>query len=56
MKCINNCRKIFKNPVISIGGKVLGIVNSSMVVAYNYIGNIQFQVKVNKTKCLIFFP
>lgn len=37
-----------KNLVIPIGGKVLGIVNSTMVVAYDHIENIQFQVKVNK--------
>lgn len=45
-----------KNPVIPIGGKVLGIANSTMVVAYDHIENIQFQVKVNKIKCLFFSP
>lgn len=45
MKCVNNIlirlqqlQNDIKKPVISTGGKVLGIANSTMVVTYNHSG------------------
>lgn len=36
------------------GGKILGIANSTMVIAYNHKGRKQFQVKVSESEYVIF--